>query len=169
MDAVCEMMQFLWGDGESRRDEILDSYQWDEEPSVTRVNIVPNGKLDIKNSDIDLKLVVDAGGTKFSNTSMQSSYRTETSDGKLHSYLATSPVQVQCVSRNDVFSHMVSAECAHRLQDNAIVIKNRYAFHEFVVKGHGPPQEVGEGKSGIYVSPVKIEIRVEHSTLVPGS
>lgn len=164
VDAVCEMMQVLWGDGESRRDEILDQYEWSDHPSVTSVQIAPEGKLDISGSGLDLRLVVETGGSKFQDTSMQHSFRKDNGSEKLHSFLVSTTIVIKCVSKNRVFSHMVAAECAIRLQDNARRIKNQYAFNDMLVGGYGPPQSLQEKQDGPYVTPVKLSIVAEHSS-----
>ncbi len=167
VDAVCEMMQELWGSGESRRDDILDAYSWDEDPELSRVKIGPEAKLDLQNAGIDLKLAVQAGKTQFQETSMRESFRSQEATGDLQSYLSTTPVVIKCVGARSAFSHMVAAECAIRLQDNARTIQNAYAFNQFKVVGYGAPKPIDDDGDGPFVTPVSVEIVVEHSSILP--
>lgn len=159
-DAIVEMLQQLWGN-DTRRDTILDAYDWDADPQITQVEISKEHESDWENASIDLEFVVEPGDTEFEGLNMGDFHSFEGKRCKVK-WMTETPFRIKCISDNKEHAHMAAAEVAIRLREIRLRAIQHNKWNDWSVKGYSAPKPLDKETGGApYVSTVSVVAKAE--------
>lgn len=164
-DAIFELVDELWGNA-TRRDDILDAYDWNSDPEISQVHIAKEHHPEWENANLDLEFVIQAGDTDFVELH-QKDYLKQRGADIYRKFVAATPVAIKCISENSEHAHMAAAEVAIRLREIDIRVERDNNWRSFDVPGYKAPQSMNEGGGPPYVSVVPMRVEADMDSILP--